>query len=336
MNDGKWPARRKRGRCRSPNVILLATYFVVGVVASQGPSDLYCGENNCYEMLGVLRESTAEEIKKAYRKLALKWHPDRNKGKEKEAEEMFTKIARANEVLSDERLRKAYDYMLDHPEERMQNYYAYYEAVYKPKTPMWAVFSGTVSFISLMQYINMHRVYGTTMRYIKKQAAFKRRVNEVLEARIKGKKKVSKDEKAELRERIESELMETEVKVTGSGSTKPSILNLLPFQLVSAPVHIFRLVVTSARWHWRFTVLKEEYGEEERLLLTKQVLNLDETAWDDVPEKLQAQLIAQELWKPENYAKFQKEENEAYDRGRQGVLEKYRRAKRILTEDDYE
>ena len=61
-----------------------------------------------YELLGVNRQATADEIKKAYRKLAVKHHPDKNPGN-KEAEEMFKKISEAYEVLKDENKRAAYD-----------------------------------------------------------------------------------------------------------------------------------------------------------------------------------------------------------------------------------
>ncbi|XP_064489092.1 dnaJ homolog subfamily B member 9-like isoform X2 [Ornithodoros turicata] len=62
---------------------------------------------NCYEILGVERHATAKQIKKAFRKLAMKYHPDRNK--EKDAEEKFKEIAHAYEILSDEDKRKKYD-----------------------------------------------------------------------------------------------------------------------------------------------------------------------------------------------------------------------------------
>ena len=62
-----------------------------------------------YDVLGVGTDATKSEIKKAYRKLALQWHPDRNKGNKKEAEERFKEIAEAYEVLSDDTKRSAYD-----------------------------------------------------------------------------------------------------------------------------------------------------------------------------------------------------------------------------------
>ena len=54
-----------------------------------------------YEVLGVAKNAEAAEIKKAYRKLALQYHPDRNPG-DKEAEEKFKEAAEAYDVLSNE------------------------------------------------------------------------------------------------------------------------------------------------------------------------------------------------------------------------------------------
>ncbi len=61
-----------------------------------------------YEILGVSKNATQDEIKKAYRKLARKWHPDINPGN-KEAEQKFKEISRAYDCLSDEKKRKLYD-----------------------------------------------------------------------------------------------------------------------------------------------------------------------------------------------------------------------------------
>ncbi|XP_029930097.1 dnaJ homolog subfamily B member 6-like isoform X2 [Myripristis murdjan] len=62
-----------------------------------------------YQILGVRRDASAEDIKKAYRKLALKWHPDKNPDNKEEAEKKFKELSEAYEVLSDANKRSIYD-----------------------------------------------------------------------------------------------------------------------------------------------------------------------------------------------------------------------------------
>ena len=61
-----------------------------------------------YDILGVSKDASQEVIKKAYRKLARKWHPDINPGN-KEAEQKFKEVAQAHECLSNDEKRKLYD-----------------------------------------------------------------------------------------------------------------------------------------------------------------------------------------------------------------------------------
>ncbi|KAM9333119.1 dnaJ homolog subfamily B member 6b isoform 3-T4 [Pholidichthys leucotaenia] len=62
-----------------------------------------------YHILGVQKNATQEDIKKAYRKRALKWHPDKNPDNKDEAEKKFKELSEAYEVLSDEKKRNIYD-----------------------------------------------------------------------------------------------------------------------------------------------------------------------------------------------------------------------------------
>src|SRR5690349_10762595 len=70
-----------------------------------------------YEILGVARNASESDIKKAYRRLAMKYHPDRNPDN-KEAEEQFKKVKNAYEILSDKQKRAYYD-QFGHVEEGM-------------------------------------------------------------------------------------------------------------------------------------------------------------------------------------------------------------------------
>ena len=66
-------------------------------------------KRDCYEILGVARSANADEVKSAYRKAALKWHPDRNPHAKQEAEEKFREATEAYSILSDPQKRVTYD-----------------------------------------------------------------------------------------------------------------------------------------------------------------------------------------------------------------------------------
>jgi len=66
-------------------------------------------KSDYYDILGVTKSASSEEIKKAYRKQALEWHPDRHKEDKEAAEKRFKEINEAYQVLSDSQKRSAYD-----------------------------------------------------------------------------------------------------------------------------------------------------------------------------------------------------------------------------------
>ncbi|CAH8848010.1 unnamed protein product [Trichobilharzia szidati] len=86
----------------------LFKYSIVFIIFSLefllGKSD---DKRNYYEILGLTKSASTSDIKKAFRKLAVKYHPDKNK--DKGAQEEFVKIAEAYDVLSDEEKRRQYD-----------------------------------------------------------------------------------------------------------------------------------------------------------------------------------------------------------------------------------
>lgn len=80
---------------------------------------LYCGRANCYDLLNVTRDASKQEIIKAYRALAKKFHPDMAKTAvdKQKFTETFRSFANAYEILKDEETRSDYDRMLDNPDQ---------------------------------------------------------------------------------------------------------------------------------------------------------------------------------------------------------------------------
>lgn len=82
--------------------LLVIALFLVAVQADGEDPEKF------YKVLGVTRDATAKDVKKAFRKLSLKYHPDKNKGNE-EARQKFNEITEAYEVIGDEEKRQLYD-----------------------------------------------------------------------------------------------------------------------------------------------------------------------------------------------------------------------------------
>ena len=82
--------------------------------AARAAEELIMADKNYYEILGVGRKATDDEIKSAYRKLVKQYHPDLHPN-DANAAAKFKEVNEAHEVLSDPQKRAAYDYELDHP-----------------------------------------------------------------------------------------------------------------------------------------------------------------------------------------------------------------------------
>eukprot|EP00746_Dinoflagellata_sp_MGD_P163338 gnl/MRDRNA2_/MRDRNA2_91313_c0_seq1.p1 gnl/MRDRNA2_/MRDRNA2_91313_c0~~gnl/MRDRNA2_/MRDRNA2_91313_c0_seq1.p1 ORF type:complete len:457 (+),score=114.48 gnl/MRDRNA2_/MRDRNA2_91313_c0_seq1:65-1435(+) len=151
-------------RMEGGSLLRLALFVLAALpmAASSDTNSMYCGDKSCYEIMGLLRPVSNDaadaeweaNLKKLYRKLSLKWHPDKNRDNTEEATQKFQEITTAYEILSDKEVRNTYHYFLDHPEEAMYNRMQYYRVVYAQKSPVWAVIMGLLVFMSIAQYLN--------------------------------------------------------------------------------------------------------------------------------------------------------------------------------------
>lgn len=90
-------------------VLFIINLVECGITLHGMDYELSTEQETHYTILGVSNSATSEEIKKAYKKKASQYHPDKNYGNEKDAEEMFKSIANAYDVLKDAQERIKYD-----------------------------------------------------------------------------------------------------------------------------------------------------------------------------------------------------------------------------------
>ena len=96
-------------------LLLVFVQLLVSIAQKEiyDPRGIFCGKVSCYDVLNITRKSPPREIKRAYRRLSLEHHPDKNKADN--ATKIFKRIAKAYEVLNGNESRPLFDYYLDHP-----------------------------------------------------------------------------------------------------------------------------------------------------------------------------------------------------------------------------
>jgi len=318
--------------------VMLVLFFLLYSVESQDmpPEDIYCGDKNCYEVLGVTRDAAKKDIGKSYRKLAGKWHPDMFRTQEEKdfAEKAFMQIATAYETLKEDESRTEYDYMLDHPEEMWRNYYRYYRRRVGPKVDVRLVLAVTITIISLGQYFFALTNYNEAIKCLAAIPKYRIQATEIAKAEglLKKDKKVdrgkSKEELKEEEENVIRSIIADKMDIRG-GYAKPTWRDVLWVQMVFLPYTVVKLVEFYGRWVWRFYVLKEEYGREEQLYLLRKLMGISQGQFDQLEEEEVEDMLENELWQPDKYKEY-KAEKDAENRAKMAQSGRYKQYRRYM------
>lgn len=267
---------------------------------------IYCGKANCYEVLGVSRDAAKNEIARSYRQLAKKYHPDLHRDPEdkKVAEEKFKEIATAYEILRDDEERTDYDYMLDNPQEYYAHYYRYYRRRMAPKVDVRIVISVTITIISIMQYYSAWSKYDTAIKYFMTIPKYRNKALDIAKAEInESQSRKNKKSKAQIKEeqdRIIRRVIEENMDIKGAYA-KPEIVDILWVQIIILPYTIANYIYWYARWFWRFTLLKQPYGDVEKLYLIRKFMKLGQHQFNAIDEAERQEYLDEELWIKDNY-----------------------------------
>jgi len=302
----------------------------------EGMTDIYCGDMNCYEVLGLERDAGKKDIAKSYRKLAGKWHPDvfRTPEEKEIGEKKFMQIATAYETLREDESRAEYDYMLDHPEEMWRNMYRYYRRRVGPKVDVRIVIAVSISLISAGQYYFAWNNYNEAIKCLSMIPKYRIQASTIAkeEGLLKRDKKAdrfkSKEEIKEEEENVIRGIIADKMDIKG-GYAKPHWTDVLWIQLIILPYTIYRWSAFYMSWFWRFGILGEEYGIEEQLYVMRKNMGISQGQFDQMDEEEKEDMLEQELWKKDKYKEW-KEEKEAEMRVKMAQSGRYKQYRRYM------
>ncbi|XP_058092617.1 dnaJ protein ERDJ7 [Magnolia sinica] len=261
---------------------------------------IYCDEDDCYDLLGVSQSANASEIKKAYYKLSLKHHPDKNP--DPESRKLFVKVANAYEILKDEATREQYDYAIAHPEEVFYNTARYYHAYYGHKTDARAVVVGLLLVLSAFQYLNQWTRYTQAISMVKKTPAYKNRLR-ALELERSGGMSIKKKGNKQMDKRMEEDLSK-ELELQIQGAEKPSMWSIVVVQFLLLPYTLGKLLLWRGCWFWRYQIKKDPYAWDDACYLTRTSLKVPLDAWRNVDEVMKSDLVRKRLWEKANMERY--------------------------------
>lgn len=276
----------------------------------------YCAEDNCYELLGVTKESGPIPIKRAYRRLATEWHPDKNP--HPDAKKIFQKYANAYEVLSNPKMRKNYNYLLEHPYEFPMHFLLFSKAKYAPKSDVRFVVILILLGISAVQYLFQMQRYNNVLTQIKASPKYQEQLKTLMSDKAKSnskggsskrKESGTKSDEYESKKAAAEEQLLPEIEALLPPA--PTCRNSLGFQLFTLPLTSYQGVLFSISWFLRFRILGQHMGPEEHGLLTRLALGISELEWGRTPAAERADFLAKELWISANLKAFREEQEAA-------------------------
>ncbi|KAG5176344.1 heat shock protein 40 like protein/ DnaJ domain-containing protein [Tribonema minus] len=308
------------GRC-----LLLVLLGFAAAAKIKDPHGIFCGKDNCYEVLAVPRNATKDEIRRSYRALSLENHPDKNLKKRDESKEKFARIAKAYEVLTNSTKREEFDFHLDHPDAYWIKYGSHVVYKYAPESDVRFVLLGLLLAISALGYGLQYNKYQRAVKFVIAAAdanlrttqggnamtlAVRREAEGILAERQKARqeaaaatkpakgtpkpsrKEIMEEQAKELRGIIEELAMKVEIK---GAHRKPTIWDVPAVWLCLAPLRIARRCAYFSRWLMLSKLGGRPLPVGDIEYWTVRAVGKD--TWDAADEAARKEAIQTEAWR---------------------------------------
>ncbi|KAA8499900.1 Chaperone protein dnaJ 50 [Porphyridium purpureum] len=297
----------KRGMSTSRVLGIASVLVVIGLCAQVASAyEIFCGKKaNCYELLGVERGAELRDIKRAYRKLSLELHPDKNP--REDAAERFRAVARAHEVLSSAESRVEYDDFLDHPEKYYWYFLEHMTADYAPQVSVHAALGGIFLILGCLHWFNLKANYRRKVLLVRQSEQYKEQIQLAIDSGVA------------------TSVSEAEKLVQVKGLHAPTWKDSLPVLLLMLPIHILKNVWWLVHWLVAYRILKVDYTQEDKEYLVKQRMRvMTDGQWDNIPLSLRQELVERRVWEEKAWQEYLQEMRIQRNRkGKDAVRKRY-------------
>ena len=286
------------------SVLLICWCYALCVVSL----DLYCGPVSCYDVLDVPVDASQSDIKRAYYRLSLSLHPDKNKTESAAVD--YLSVVSAYEVLSDPASRRSYDAALAHPDRFMRNRYEYYKYQAARRIDPVTVVTTMVVLATVLHYAYVRHRYFTVRKGLAEHPTVQTRIAaEVKRQMVDDGQNINDVALVNRRIREESaNNIERYVNVVGSESKPPTWRDLVPIQLALIPLRLGLYVAWQIKWIVAYSVLSYDYNAADAEYATAAALGLRYDKFMTlVPPEQRTALITHKVWIPENMKRFRQE-----------------------------
>jgi len=305
----------------SPTRTVLLCAAFLGVVLGQydqgwDRNEKWCGDDDCYKLLGLDASATHAEVKKAYKELSLKLHPDKNPENREEAAAKFAQIAVSYEILSDPKKREQYDKYrsmktkMDAPRENPILVAVVLFAICTFLTKKFqaqrlrAVKKTILKDGRIVRYLNNKykldlpgaAATAAASPADRKKARKERRDRDRAAKGKKGEEVAAEDKASNAQ--VDEALKELEIYAAGWGTGGEPNLVSAATTVLTFPLVAIKGTISTGRWLVQYTLLGNDYSYEDAQYLCAKHNDFDDIGWQKLSEEKRQELLREDgAWK---------------------------------------